>query len=244
MKKILPLLLLVIFTALPGTAAADFLGVRIGASLWGHQPTGGIADGGAYNGLHDDLHLGSNTQVGLFASLEHPLPLLPNIALRYNNVSSSGDGTVKAQFGSISPSTTVHTNLNLDQLDGILYYELLDNVVSLDAGVDVKVIHGKVKMTGSSGSVDRGFTGAIPMLYLSVGAALPFTGLSADVKGSFMAYSGNHLSDITASVSYETSLGLGVSAGYRTENLKVKDLNNINVDATVDGPFGAVFYHF
>ena len=250
MKRFLPLFLLC--AAVPATASADFVGFRLGVSLWGHDTTGGVSYGSGYNSLKDNLGLSGKTQVGVFASLEHPIPLLPNIALRYNNVSSSGDGSLTYQFGTsvnnlITPGVPVHTDLTLDQLDGILYYQLLDNVVRLDAGLDVKWIKGQVKMyepAAPAVQLKRDFNGAIPMLYLSAGVGLPFTGLSAGVQGSGIAYGGNRLYDVTASVQYETSLRLGVAAGYRRENLKVKNLNDINIDTTVQGPFGSVYYHF
>lgn len=251
MKRLLPVLLLLCATV-PGLARADLVGFRLGVSLWGHQTTGGVSYGSGYNNLKDNLGLDSKTQVGVFASLEHPIPLLPDVALRYNNVSTSGNGTLTYNFGTggtnlITAGVPVHSELTLNQLDGILYYHILDNVVKLNAGVDIKWIQGNVKMHPiglTSPSINRNFNAAIPMLYLAARVGLPFTGLSAGLQGSGIAYSGNRLYDVTVDVAYETSLGLGVSGGYRRENLKVKDINDINVDATVDGPFGAVFYHF
>lgn len=246
MKKLLPVLLFA--AAFPLPASADFLGFNAGVDLWAHKPSGTISYGGTDNDLKDDLGLGSKTEAGLWVSFEHPVPLIPNVKVAYQKVSTSGDGTLKATFGesgnSITAGTAVHSELTLDQLDAILYYELLDNVVSVDAGLNIKYINGNAKVTGSGKTVNKDFAAPLPMLYANASVALPFTGLSVGVQGSFIGYSGNHLSDFTVGASYESAIGLGATVGFRRESLKVKDVSNVNIDTTIDGPFGAVFYHF
>jgi outer membrane protein len=246
MKKTLAVLLFA--AAFPLPASADFLGFNVGVDVWGHSPSGTISYGGTDNDLKNDLGLGDKTEVGFWASFEHPVPFLPNIKVAYNPVSTTGDGKLKADFGVgsniITATTPVHSELTLDQLDGILYYELLDNVVSLDAGLDIKYVNGNAKVTGAGQTVNKDFSAPVPMLYANVSVALPFSGLSAGIQGSYIGYSGSHLSDFTVGASYESSLGLGATVGYRRESLKLKDVDSVNVDNTIDGPFGAVFYHF
>lgn len=244
MKKLLPVLLLA--AAFPLPASADFLGFRAGIDLWGHQPSGTISYVGTNNDLKDDLGLGSKTEVGVWASFEHPVPMLPNIKVAYQQVSTSGSGTLKATFGNINASTNVDSKLTLDQLDTTLYYELLDNVVSVDAGLNIKYVDGNAKVTDTATStvVNKDFTAPLPMLYAKASVALPFTGLSAGLQGSFIGYSGHHLSDFTLDASYESAIGLGATVGYRRESLKLNNVSNVNVDTTIDGPFGTVFYHF
>jgi len=242
MKKILPAL--VFAAAFPLPASADFLGFNVGIDLWAHQPSGTISYVGTDNDLKDDLGLGSSTEAGVWASFEHPIPVLPNIKIAYQKVSTSGSGVLKANFGNISASTPANSKLTLDQLDAIFYYELLDNVVSVDAGLNIKYIDGNAKVTGAGTTENKDFAAPLPMLYANASVALPFTGLSVGVQGSFVGYSGNHLSDITVGASYESALGLGGTVGFRRESLKLKDIDNVNVDTTIDGPFGAVYYHF
>ncbi len=248
MKKLLPAFIFAV--AFPVSASADFLGFNAGIDLWAHQPSGTISYVGGDNDLKNDLGLGDKTDVGFWLSFEHPLPLLPNIRVAYQKVSTSGSGTLNSTFGysgnSISKGTAVHSDLSLDQLDTTLYYEILDNVVSVDAGLNIKYINGNAKVTdtGASTTVNKDFSAPLPMLYASASVALPFTGLSVGAQGSFITYSGNHLYDVTASASYESAIGLGGTVGYRRESLRVKNISSVNIDTTFDGPFGAIFYHF
>ena len=244
MKKLLPALLFA--AAFPLPASADLLGFNAGIDLWAHQPSGSISYVGGDNDLKNDLGLGDKTDVGFWLSFEHPIPMLPNIKIAYQKVSTSGSGTLNAKFGSINASTNVDSKLTLDQLDATLYYEILDNVVSVDAGLNIKYINGNAKVTdtGASTTVNKDFAAPLPMLYASASVALPFTGLSVGAQGSFIAYSGNHLYDVSASASYESAIGLGGTVGYRRESLRVKNISSVNIDTTIDGVFGAVFYHF
>lgn len=242
MKRLLSTLFLALAAPLP--ASAHLLDVTAGLSLWSHQPTGDISYVGNNNDLKNDLGLGSSTQLGAWVSLEHPIPVLPNIKVAYNEVSSSGDGTLKFNFGNVAAGVPVHSNVTLNQLDTILYYQPLDRIVTVDAGLDIKLIDGNAKVISSGFTENKSFMAPLPMLYANLAFKLPFTGLTVGANGSFVAYAGNHLSDVTARVAYESPIGIGVMAGYRTEQLKVKNIDQVNINATIDGPFGAVFYHF
>ncbi len=243
MKKILPLLVTMLAAPTPAFAGL-LLDFTAGLSVWNFQPGGHISYQGTDNNLRDNLGLGRNTQVGGWVSLEHPIPLLPNIKLSYTQVSNDGDGTLVANFGKITVGTPVHSQISLNQGDIILYYSPLNNYVKVDLGLDVKIVDGNAKLTSASDTVNKSFTGPVPLLYTNVGVNLPFTGLSANAQGSAIAYGGNHLWDIKGGVSYESSLGIGVTGGYRYQELKLKDINGVNVNTSIQGPYGAVFYHF
>lgn len=242
MKKFLPLLLAII--AAPSPACAHLLDLTAGLTLWGHQPGGDISYQGTDNNIKDDLGLGRNVQLGGWVSLEHPIPLLPNIKFTYTQVSNSGNGTLVGNFGGITAKTNVHSQITLNQADVALYYSPLNNIVKWDLGLDVKIVDGNAHLTSAVKSVKKSFSGPVPLIYTNVGVKLPFTGLSANAQGGAIAYAGNHLWDIKGGVSYESRFGIGITGGYRYEELKLKNINGVNVKASVRGPYGAVFYHF
>ena len=241
------LALLVTMAAIPASASAHLVDVTAGLWLWGEQPTGDISYVGTSNNIQDNLGLGRSVKLGGWISLEHPVPLLPNIKFSYTQVSNNGDGRLVADFGGIQVGTPVHSQINLNQADIVLYYSPLNNIVKWDLGLDVKVVDGNAKLTTLNGAfspVNRSFSGPVPLIYTNVGVTLPFTGLSANAQGAAIAYAGNHLWDIKGGLSYESRFGIGISGGYRYEELKLKNFNQVNVNASVRGPYGAVFYHF
>lgn len=239
--------------AVASTAHAEFIGLEIGAAGWRAAPSGWIEDEGTGGSGMADLErdLGLDDEFGGFAWVRvmHPIPLLPNIKLTYTPLKFDGSGTVGGPFsiGGVNfAGQQVRSEAELNQIDATLFYELLDNIVDLDVGLNVKVLDGYFKVTnrttGDTAEID--FNAPIPMLYANVGVNLPFTGLSAAVEGAGIAYSGNRLVDVKAGVRYSFAGVVAVEAGYRRLQLKLDDIDDLSSDLTVDGPYLGVMAKF
>ena len=226
--------------------AATVVGVQIGLGGWNHSPSGDITSSvngvGTSADLKDDLHLGGKSEGYGYLLIEHPIPLIPNIKISQTNLSSSGSGSVTASFDfngtAYSASTAVSTELTLNQTDVILYYEVLDNVVSLDIGLDAKTISGKAVVNTDSSS----FKATVPMLYVAAEVALP-AGFALGAEMSTISAAGNSINDITAKVSYTTDFLLGVEAGVRTQTIKA-DVDNVKANISFSGVFAGIFFKF
>lgn len=227
---------------------ADFLGVEAGVSYWNSDITGNFQKGSTSVDLENDLGYGSDNTNFFWASFEHPIPLIPNFKVQYTDISSSANGTLNKSIDfagqTYSASTNIGSSIDLKQLDLIAYYEILDNWVNLDLGVNVKYIDGSIAVSSSTVSSKESFDVYLPMLYGKAKFDLPFTGLSAFTDLSYIGYSGSSFSDFKAAVSYESALGLGAHLGYRYEQIKIDDLDDFNSDIKIDGFYASVFYHF
>lgn len=221
MKK---LLFSAIVLFLPLNVMADtILGIKIGGGSWSHTPSGNITSnvGGAGTSadLKDDLQLGKKSEGYGYLSIEHPIPLLPNIKVSQTNLTSSGSGAVSSSFvfngTTYSQSSSVTTELELNQTDIILYYELLDNILSFDIGLDAKTIDGKAVVNNNRST----FSATIPMLYLAAEVALP-AGFAIGAEISTVSASGSSYDDVTAKISYTSDYLFGVEAGIRTQTIK------------------------
>lgn len=237
MKK---LLLGAAVALLPLTSfAATILGFQAGVGTWTHAPSGSITSdiGGANTtaDLQDGLLLSSNTEGYMFFALEHPVPLVPNLKYVSTKLSHSGSGTVKTTFGSYTAGTNVTTTFKLDQTDAILYYEILDNdLVSLDVGVNLKMIDGQATVDADVAP----FSATVPMLYAAAEIGLP-SGFALAGEISTIGV----FSDISAKVTYTTDFMLGVEAGIRTQKVDV-DADSVVANITFSGIFAGVFYKF
>lgn len=140
MKKLL-LSALIAFLPMTGMAAT-ILGIQAGVGTWKHDPSGPIStnlDGaGITADLKNDLKLTEDSEGYTYFSIEHPVPLVPNFKYMSTKLTSAGTGAVGFDFNGVTYNTAVNTKLVLDQTDLILYYEVLDNVVSLDVGINAK----------------------------------------------------------------------------------------------------------
>ncbi len=173
----------------------------------------GIVNTGETNKISAD-----NEIVGsYYLAFEHPVPFLPNAKLRYTKLDQSGS--------------------NADFLDAIGYFELLDNVVSLDVGLGAK------RFNADAANIDK----TIPAVYASAGGKLPFTGLSAKAEVFVGKSNDADFSDLNAEIKYNfienLAIDLGLKAGYRIMMVNVDDSGTSN-DIKVQGPYLGLEAHF
>ncbi len=244
MKKIAPV---VAFSLLPLTASADFIGFAVGAAYWNPDPSGDIEyQNLGKNDFSDDLKLGDTQETVLWALIEHPVPLLPNVKLMRTPLQLEGkNGELKADFGSVQANIPgVDSTIVLDQTDLILYYEVLDNWVTLDLGLDFKLVDGSAEVERNGQYTKESFSAPVPMLYANAQFELPFTNFSVGVEGALLSVGDNSVTDVTATVGYESDIGLGALLGLRNQSVVLEDADDVDLDFTVSGPFAAVYYHF
>lgn len=230
-------------------ALADAIGVRAGAYAWNPDISGTVRAGGQDVDLHDDLGFSDENANVFFVSIEHPLPLLPNILVQHTKLDASATNTLTRTITfddtTYIASDRVKTTLDLSHTDATLYYELLDNWVELDLGLTVRVFENGVKIksvnTGQDAKLD--FNSVIPMVYAAARFNLPLSGLYVAVDGNGIGYSGNTLFDYRAMVGYESPIGLGAQVGIRNFDLNYEDGDDEG-DVKIDGAFAEIFYHF
>jgi outer membrane protein len=221
-------------------AFADTIGATAGASYWASKKSGQIQSGGSSVNLDNDLNFSNQNLPVLFVSLEHPLPLVPNIRLQFLNMQQTKVGKVNTTFKSINfQNHPVTTNMDMSQFDLTMYYEMLDNWVSLDLGLNIKYFQGDIEITDNTNATNHTRTRlkmAVPMLYASAAADLPFTGLSVIGEVSGVGYSSNRLYDANIKLREQLAV-VAFEIGYRKEKIKLNNVHDINVDVDISGPF-------
>lgn len=225
-------------TCFSSIAAADVLGLGANVSYWDSDLTGNASQGGDTVDVENDLNLDSDSNANLTAIFEHPIPLLPNVRLNYTAIEQSGRGELGSGYDTIGAGAPVQSELDLDQLDLTLYYELLDNWVNLDAGLTARKMDGKLTVrdvTGVSPASETEVDAVIPMLYAAARFDLPLTGLSIGVEGNGVSYGGDSIIDGAGYAQYDISV-LRLRAGYRQMNIDYEDGDEA-LDIELGGPF-------
>lgn len=229
---------------LPLTAsAAMILGFQVGGGIWTHDPGGSIsttADGaGVSADLKNDLKLSEEEEGYTYFLVEHPVPLIPNFKYVNTKLTTTGaSGTANFTYNNVNYTTSVNSEIELNQTDYILYYEVLDNVVSLDVGIAAKEIDGKVTVDADV----KSFSGTIPMLYVAAEIVLP-AGFALAAEISTLSAGSDEITDTTAKVMYTTDFNLGIEAGIRTQSVKFDD-NTVKADVDFSGVFAGVYFKF
>ncbi len=245
MKK---LILAASICAMAPMASADtLLGIYAGAGQWQSDYSGDIGEGGN-NVTLDELGFTDSDNNFFYVALEHPVPLLPNARIQHMDLSSQQSGTISRDFTldgeTFTASEQVDSDLDLTHTDFVLYYEFLDNWVTLDLGLNVRKFDGYVTAESENRSQSVTIDEAIPMLYGKVQFDLPLTGWAVGVEGSGISYDDNTLTDLSAKVSYmfESVVDLGLELGYRQMNLELNE--DVTADVELKGPYAAVVFHF
>lgn len=223
-------------------AHADMLGVYASVDYWNLQGDYNEARHG--NTLRDDnkLDWDDKGQAQIAVSFEHPVPLIPNVRIRHVGIEAESEQ--KRLFNDASIYTT-----NLDNTDFIAYYEILDNVVSVDLGLAAKRLDGDITYLSTTNTKDKiDISETAAMVYGSVGAKLPFTGLSAKAEVLATSYSDIEISDVSAEVKYDfvdtLLLDVSAKAGYRFLDIKLDDQQGVDTHFKFHGPYVGLEAHF
>ncbi len=231
---------------LPAASAnADFIGLNIGVSHWAPDLTGNFNSGNnASIDLKSDLGVNDPSQTSLVFILEHPIPLLPNVKYQNFNLETSGSNTLNRgiQFNgqSYTSGTQVTSTFDFSHDDIVLYYEILDNWINLDLGIDIKRFDGEVGIDGNNIKLEE----TVPLLYISARFDLPFTGFYAGADLNHLSSGDNSANDSTLLVGYESSIGLGIEGGLKTFSLDLDNADNIDTNIEYQGLYLNGFFHF
>jgi len=251
-KQFLRGLVMLGFCALGNTASADTIfGLHGSAHLWQPELGGTIGQNTNAFDFSSSFSGGEGDSTSLLVAVEHPIPLIPNLQLRNTPVTWSGssDSASGTLLGTITITGEVDAEFDLTSLDGTLYYEVLDNWVSLDLGLTARRIDGFIAVSQEAGLSDRvNIDEVLPMGYAHARFDLPFTGLSVGARGNLLALGDNTLTDIEAYVQLEFDLipllDVGIQGGFRRLGLEIDDIDDFESDAVLDGAYIALTGHF
>lgn len=218
-------------------ASADILGAGASVGYWYPSISGHTALGDDRLDVEDDLDLESDGNVTLTAALEHPLPLIPNVRLGFSRLEHSGTGDALGSYGDLTATGSVRSNLDVDQFDVTLYYELLDNWVNLDAGLTARMLDAELTVEDrNTGDSERTAVDVIlPLVFATARFDVPITDVSFGLEGHGVAFDGDSLMDLTAYGQYDLAI-VRLRAGYRQLTVDVEDGNAV-LDIDIGGPF-------
>ncbi len=223
-----------------GAVQADIIGLTAGAEYWQ-----GSAEGRAGNtGVSQGLNFADDSRRALYAAFEHPLPLLPNIAVRQQW--SEHDGSTVLAGNSVLAGTTflanstIRNQLTVDYTDATLYYELLDNpVLSLDLGVTARWLRTETTWNTTS----RKVTTPVPMLHAKGHVNILGTQTSLFFDGNYGDYSDNTVYDARVGLAYQfvdlPAFNLFLKLGLQRLDLDLNNEDGMDLHSTQDGVFAA-----
>lgn len=231
----------------PAVQAAPLVNVYAGAFTWNADVSGFVDTDGDRVDMEDDLGFDRSRQNVLYFGLEHFVPLVPNVRLRHMALSDSGRATTAGfVFDGQAFAGDVRSSFDLDMTDLTLYYTPLDNVVKLDAGLNVRRIDAEFDVRTEPAAIQGNETAreTFPMLHLGARVNLPFSGFYAGGEINTIRYDGSRIEDYTARVGWVSDFLLGVELGYSHFNIKLDDISGLDADLEFGGPYLALSVSF
>lgn len=217
-----------------GTVEAEFIGLNINPNHLASSTSNTFNNDSI--DFTDDLDVDDPAQTPMIFVLEHPVSALPNI--RYQGSQLSSDSNPNNQY--LSSGNHGSSTFDISNEDFVLYYQLFDDGIDLDLGLDVKQVDGEVSFDGTPGNtvvVDE----TIPLLYLSARFDLPLDGfyVGADLNASVidLGLSESTAQDSTILLGYESGTGLGLEGGYKHFSLDLDNVDAPDTDLEYDGVF-------
>ncbi|MBL7003886.1 MAG: TIGR04219 family outer membrane beta-barrel protein [Gammaproteobacteria bacterium] len=222
---------------------SDFVGLNIGSSFW----VPGVS--GSFNSSNNSNVPVSNratsdrkSNQSFSVKFEHPIPALPNV--KFQNFALTNSSTAdlnNVNFNGTNFNGNHTSNLDLSHNDLTLYYELLDNWVNLDLGLNLKQIDGDISVRDETIGINE----TIPQIYISARFDLPTTGfyVGADLQ-NISILSDNKAENSTLMVGYETSSGLGIEGGYKSFSINLDNASSLNAQLEYDGLYVNGYIHF
>lgn len=231
-----------------GAASADtILGFDASAGVWQPSYSGNL---GVDDFDVDEFSLAEDNVTFIQAALEHPVPLVPNILVAHSSVETDGTAMLESDITfddeTYSANTEVSANIDLSHTDATLYYEILDNWVNLDVGITARRYDGALEVASEESQTENiELAGVLPMAYAMARFDLPFTGWSIIAQGNGTSYRGDSHTDLTAKVRWDfmPAADFAVEAGYRMMTLDLKELDSLQSDLEIKGPYLGLNLH-
>jgi len=203
------------FTSMSANAAT-ILGFQAGIYAWATDATGTV-------GANDTAGMDGDNNVTFFA-LEHPVPFVPNAKVQLTDM--------KASSGANS--------VDLSHTDATLYYEILDNIISIDVGLTARTFDGEYDFGTPVAMDDSSY-----LLYAAAEVMIPVTGLSVGMEVSKdIGLDDNTIDDVKIRATYEIVGGLGVEIGQRTVTMTLEESAPNTNSLEFDGSYIALSYTF
>ena len=196
----------------PLSSFADFVGAKLGVDVWKSEPKGETTKA---------LTFDSTTDYSIRAAIEHPIPALPNIQVRYKRFNPNN-------------KTSSITDKYADVTDVILYYGIFSNrLVTFNFGLAYESVGGSMQ-TDTAAAVDLANQNIMGHLYGEVGLLGTGMFLFVDTLNGIMQ---TKEYDLQAGLGYKIAGIFRMKLGYQKTHLERDKKNKLTYTVDNDGYF-------
>lgn len=248
MKYASPALAAALLAATSVAQAAPLVDIYGGAYTWDTEFEGTVASGGDQIDMEEDLGFDESDQNVFYLGVEHAVPVVPNVRVRYMSLSDSATNTLirPITFNDRIFTGEVDSDFDLEFLDGTLYYSPLplDNILKVDVGLTVRRLDGRVQISGLGISAEEKASATFPLAHAAARLKLPLTGVYVGGEVNAISYDGSNMSDYHVKLGWKSELPFGVEVGYSQLDVELDDVSDLDADLEIGGPYIAASLSF
>lgn len=229
--------------------ADTLLGIYAEADYWSASIDGEFGNGdsnGFFKSTSGDSGIREEHTI-LSAQFEHGIPFIPNVWVRANNLSYEGSQTLSSNVNvgsaSFNTASPVQYAYDLSHVDAAVYYELLDNWVSIDVGLGVKNMQFEYRLQQGGEVYSFDESGTIPMLYGKAAFELPFSGWQVTTQAMALSFEDDRIEDINIELGYNFNDFFQVALGYRQMIIDIQTQAVTESEITLDGSYLSFILH-
>lgn len=236
----------------PLSVASDF-GLFAGWSNWWQSYSGDVnsVDSAIDIDIESDMGFDDEQSNVFYAAIEHPLPVLPNFKLQRTEMEISGNNTLPRDIEfnntTFAVGENIFTDVDLSHTDITAYWQPLQNWLTLGLGFTVRFYDSRISIRSRTNTGLRAkeeLEQRLPMAYGKALLEIPNTNFSIGAEVQGLGYDGSNLIDAQLQVAYESIFGFGAALGWRSFQLDLEDIDDIDADIDVSGVYLGITYHF
>jgi len=230
-------------------AHADTLfGVYAKADYWSANLDGEFGNGNSNGFFASRDDSSEREQHGILSvQFEHFVPLVPNVWIRSNNIEYQGRSNLNSNVTvgneSFDTSSPVNYLFDLSHTDIALYYEILDNWITLDVGLGAKSVNFDYQLRQGSSAYRFTESATIPMLYGKAAFELPMSGWQVTAQGMALSFEDDRVEDVSVELGYNFNDFMQAAIGYRQIVIDVQASGVPESEMTLDGSYLSFILH-
>ena len=227
--------------------ADTIAGVYLSAEIWQPDISGEISNIGPEIDLEGDLNITETNSNQFSLSLEHLIVALPNIKVQKTKLNTYASSTLQRDisFGEVTflAHDRVASQINLSHRDYIMYYEILDNWISVDLGLSVMKFKGNINLMSNDLSTKVKLSEYVPAIYGKASFQVPKKGLTFGIEGSALSLGDDSIADYKLFLGWEGKGPFGTEIGFRHFTSDWNDFDQSNGDVSFNGLYASVTFH-
>lgn len=232
-----------------GQLLADSLGLVVGAQSW--QAKSDLAVTDVTNQLYRTAD--KHNQQAWYLKFEHPIPLLPNVAVQQQRLHHQSALTLSTAFlfgaQKFAAGQSVTGTLDGRWQDFSAYYELADNdLLQLDVGATLRRLDVSLTLQDPTNSAQQQIDRWRPMLFADAELGILGTDTAIFAHLGYGKASSDHSRDVSGGLAWRwldiTPLQGYLKIGYQDVRLDLSALNTTDTLQSMRGVFAALEFDF